>query len=403
MTCPFRTTSPMANGMVSHNTIGLMMDCDTTGIEPELALVKFKKLVGGGSMKIVNQTVPRALKNLGYQPEQVEAITEYIAEHGHIVSAPACGRSTTRCSTARWASAAICSDGTRPDDCLPCSRMLGIGEQDGEHAGDRDGRGRGGNLLPGLEDGPEGAGHLPRQLQGRPAAVQRAKQARQQHSRLPPRHSLVAAPGPGEVRPVRRRLPRQRPAMVTRFSVAGAEGYMAASIYPGRRATRARSSSSSASRALRLHGVMDAFSIAISVGLQYGIPLESYVQKFTDVRFKAQAGLTDDADIRIASSVIDSSSGAWRSTTCPTSSAPSSASCPRRSAPPSWPGQDPAALAEEVDPMELAQSAARVEAPHPERDVVSPPGTTQPSSRRGVSGRGGSTPRPAEPHSTQPS
>ena len=78
----------VANGMVSHNTIGLMMDCDTTGVEPDLALVKFKKLVGGGSMQIVNQTVPRALKNLGYQPEQVEAIVEYIAEHGHVVDAP---------------------------------------------------------------------------------------------------------------------------------------------------------------------------------------------------------------------------------------------------------------------------------------------------------------------------
>jgi adenosylcobalamin-dependent ribonucleoside-diphosphate reductase len=78
----------VANGMVSHNTIGLMMDCDTTGVEPDLALVKFKKLVGGGSMQIVNQTVPRALKNLGYQPEQSEAIVEYIAEHGHVVDAP---------------------------------------------------------------------------------------------------------------------------------------------------------------------------------------------------------------------------------------------------------------------------------------------------------------------------
>ena len=78
----------VANGMVSHNTIGLMMDCDTTGVEPDLALVKFKKLVGGGSMQIVNQTVPRALKNLGYQPEQAEAIIEHIAEHGHVIDAP---------------------------------------------------------------------------------------------------------------------------------------------------------------------------------------------------------------------------------------------------------------------------------------------------------------------------
>ena len=77
-----------ASLLAPTGTIGLMMDCDTTGIEPDLALVKFKKLVGGGSMQIVNQTVPRALKNLGYPHEQVEAITEYIAEHGHVVNAP---------------------------------------------------------------------------------------------------------------------------------------------------------------------------------------------------------------------------------------------------------------------------------------------------------------------------
>src|SRR6185295_11475041 len=77
-----------ASVLAPTGTIGLMMDGDTTGVEPDLALVKFKKLVGGGSMQIVNQTVPRALKSLGYQDEQVEAIVEYIAEHGHVVDAP---------------------------------------------------------------------------------------------------------------------------------------------------------------------------------------------------------------------------------------------------------------------------------------------------------------------------
>ena len=77
-----------ASLLAPTGTIGLMMDCDTTGVEPDLALVKFKKLVGGGSMQIVNQTVPRALKNLGYQPEQAEAIIEFIAEHGHVIGAP---------------------------------------------------------------------------------------------------------------------------------------------------------------------------------------------------------------------------------------------------------------------------------------------------------------------------
>jgi ribonucleoside-diphosphate reductase alpha chain len=79
----------IANGFVSHNTIGLMMDCDTTGIEPDLGLVKMKKLVGGGSMRIVNQTVPVGLAKLGYQPEQIEAILAYIDEHATIEGAPA--------------------------------------------------------------------------------------------------------------------------------------------------------------------------------------------------------------------------------------------------------------------------------------------------------------------------
>src|SRR5207244_3332575 len=110
------------------------------------------------------------------------------------------------------------------------------------------------------------------------------------------------APAPEQHRPVRRRLRRQRPATVTRFSVAGAEGYMTASSYPddgvGEVFLKLGKQGST------LAGVMDAFSVAISVGLQYGIPLESYVAKFTNMRFEP-AGVTDDPDIRIASSVID--------------------------------------------------------------------------------------------------
>src|SRR5262249_337421 len=105
---------------------------------------------------------------------------------------------------------------------------------------------------------------------------------------------------PHEVRPVRRRLPRQRSATVTRFSVAGAEGYMAASSYPGDGIGEVFLKLGK--QGSTLAGVMDAFSIAISVGLQYGIPLESYVAKFTNMRFDP-AGVTDDPDIRMASSV----------------------------------------------------------------------------------------------------
>ena len=105
-----------ASLLAPTGTIGLMMDCDTTGIEPDLALVKFKKLVGGGSMQIVNQTVPRALKNLGYQPEQIEAITEYIAEHGHVVDAPGLQARALRGVRLRDGRARDQPDGPRPDD-----------------------------------------------------------------------------------------------------------------------------------------------------------------------------------------------------------------------------------------------------------------------------------------------
>ena len=157
--------------MVSHNTIGLMMDCDTTGVEPDLALVKFKKLVGGGSMQIVNQTVPRALKNLGYQPEQAEAIIEYIAEHGHVVDAPGPAARALRGLRLRHGRARDQPDGPRPDDGRRPARAERRHLQDCEPARERHGRGHRADLLRGLEARPEGAGDLPRQLQGGPAAV----------------------------------------------------------------------------------------------------------------------------------------------------------------------------------------------------------------------------------------
>jgi ribonucleoside-diphosphate reductase alpha chain len=283
----------VANGFVSHNTIGLMMDCDTTGVEPDLALVKFKKLVGGGSMQIVNQTVPRALRNLGYQPEQSEAIIEYIAEHGHVVDAP----------------------GLRPDhyDVFDCAM--------GERAISPMGHVR---MMAAIQPALSGAisktVNLPESATvadiekiylegwklglkalaiyrdnckvGQPLSVSKRKTA----------EAPEVAAAPHEVRPVRRRLPRQRAATVTRFSVAGAEGYMTASSYPddgvGEVFLKLGKQGST------LAGVMDAFSMAISVGLQYGIPLESYVAKFTNMRFEP-AGMTDDPDIRMASSVMD--------------------------------------------------------------------------------------------------
>jgi len=284
-----------ASLLAPTGTIGLMMDCDTTGIEPDLALVKFKKLVGGGSMQIVNQTVPRALKNLGYQPEQAEAIVEYIAENSHVVDAP--GLRTEHYEVFD------CAMGERAISPMGHVRMLAA-------------------VQPLLSGSVSKTVNMPEtatvediekiyfegwKLGLKALAIYRDNcKVGQPLSVAKKKTAEAAEPAPTatahDVRPVRRRLPKKRPAQVTRFSVAGAEGYMTASSYPddglGEVFLKLGKQGST------LAGVMDAFSVAISISLQYGVPLEKWVEKFTNMRFEP-AGLTDDPDIRIASSVMD--------------------------------------------------------------------------------------------------
>ncbi len=262
-------------------TIGLMMDCDTTGIEPDLALVKFKKLVGGGSMQIVNQTVPRALKNLGYPHEQVEAITEYIAEHGHVVNAPGLRPEHYEVFDCAMGERAISPmghvrmmAGVQPHLSGAISKTVNMPESATVEEIERiyfEGWKLGLKALAIYRDNCK---------VGQPLSDARKKPAEAAAQGAP-------AAAPHEHRPVRRRLPRQRPATVTRFSVAGAEGYMTASSYPddgvGEVFLKLGKQGST------LAGVMDAFSMAISVGLQYGIPLDSYVAKFTNMRFERPA------------------------------------------------------------------------------------------------------------------
>ena len=187
-------------------------------------------------------------------------------------------------------------DGPRPDDGGGPAVPVRRDQQDRQPARDGHRRGHRGRLLPGLEARPQGARGLPRQLQGRPAAVRRHKEAKTSET--------VEAEGDKviEYRPKRTRLPRSRPSKTTSFAVGGAEGYMTAGSYPddglGEVFLKLGKQGST------LAGVMDAFSIAISIALQYGVPLETYVQKFANMRFEP-AGLTDDPDIRMAQSVLD--------------------------------------------------------------------------------------------------
>ncbi|GEL18161.1 hypothetical protein PA7_19980 [Pseudonocardia asaccharolytica DSM 44247 = NBRC 16224] len=283
----------VAGGFVSHNTIGLMMDCDTTGIEPDLALVKFKKLVGGGSMQIVNQTVPRALAALGYQPEQAEAIVEYVAEHGHVIDAPGLRPEHYEVFDCAMGERSIAAMGhvrmmaaVQPFLSGAISKTVNMPEaasvEDVEKI-----------YLEGWRLGLKAlAIYRDNCKVGQPLSA--GKEAR--------KDAKEEAAGPVEVRPVRRRLPKKRPSETVSFTVGGAEGYLTAGSYPdnglGEIFVKLGKQGST------LSGVMDAFSMSISVGLQYGIPLEFYVSKFSNLRFEP-AGMTDDPDIRIATSVLD--------------------------------------------------------------------------------------------------
>ncbi|KAB2380967.1 vitamin B12-dependent ribonucleotide reductase [Actinomadura montaniterrae] len=280
-----------ASLLAPTGTIGLMMDCDTTGIEPDLALMKFKKLVGGGSMQIVNQTVPRALRKLGYQQEQIEAIVEYIGENGHVVDAPGLRPEHYEVFDCAMGERAISPMGhvrmmaaTQPFLSGAISKTVNMPEQ------------------ATVED-IEKVYFEGWRLGLKALAIYRDNcKVGQPLSAAGKKEESKAEAAPVEVRPVRKRLPKQRPATVTRFSVAGAEGYMTASSYPddglGEVFLKLGKQGST------LAGVMDAFSMAISISLQYGVPLETWVEKFTNMRFEP-AGMTDDPDIRMATSVMD--------------------------------------------------------------------------------------------------
>ncbi len=283
-----------ASVLAPTGTIGLMMDCDTTGIEPDLALVKFKKLVGGGSMQIVNQTVPRALVKLGYQPEQVEAIVSYVAEHGHVIDAPAMRRDHYEVFD--------CAMGERVIAAMGHVRMMAA-------------------VQPFLSGAISKTVNMPETatvedveriyLEGWKLGLKALAIYRDNCKVGQPLSAGKSAKSSGggeekqvvvEARPVRRRLPKKRPSQTVSFTVGGAEGYLTAGSYPddglGEIFVKLGKQGST------LAGVMDAFSMSISVGLQYGIPLEFYVSKFSNLRFEP-AGMTDDPDLRIATSVLD--------------------------------------------------------------------------------------------------
>ncbi len=286
-----------ASVLAPTGTIGFMMDCDTTGIEPDFSLVKFKKLVGGGSMQIVNQTIPRALRRLGYAEETIEAIVEHIAEHGHVIEAPGLKREHYDVFDCAMGERSIAPMGhvrmmaaAQPYLSGAISKTVNLPENATvEEIEDV--------YLQGWKLGLKAlAVYRDNCKVGQPLSDAKAKGA----------DSAVEAGGATktvvEYRPTRRRLPKSRQSRTTSFTVGGAEGYMTAGAYDdgglGEVFLKLGKQGST------LAGVMDAFSIAVSIGLQYGVPLDTFVSKFTNLRFDP-AGLTDDPDVRMSQSIMD--------------------------------------------------------------------------------------------------
>jgi ribonucleoside-diphosphate reductase alpha chain len=279
-----------ASVLAPTGTIGLMMDCDTTGIEPDLALVKFKKMVGGGSMQIVNQTVPLALKKLGYTDETIEAIVAFIAENGNIIDAPGL--------KSEHYSVFDCAMGVRSISAMGHVHMMAA-------------------CQPFLSGAISKTVNLPSD-----ATVAEIEEVYYQGWKLGLKALAVYRDNCKVGQPlsdskgkkdeatstevahtaVRKRLPKSRPAQTTSFAVGGAEGYMTTGAYAD--GALAEVFLKLGKQGSTLAGVMDAFSIAVSIGLQYGVPLETFVEKFANQRFEP-AGMTDDADIRMAQSVMD--------------------------------------------------------------------------------------------------
>ena len=294
-----------ASVLAPTGTIGLMMDCDTTGIEPDLGLVKMKKLVGGGTMSIVNQTVPRALRRLGYDDQQIDEIVAYIDEHKTILGAPHLAAEHVPVFACSMGDNAIHYLGPRQDDGRGPAVHLRRHLQDGQHA--RGGHRRGGRAAPPrrLEARHQGRRHLPRQLQGRPAAVDGQEGGRRRAPPPPAAAEVVERIVEKVVtvkEPVRQKLPRTRTSRTFEFRVADCKGFVTVGEYedgrPGEIFVRVSKQGST------LAGIMDAFAISVSYGLQYGVPLRAYVETFTNMRFEP-AGMTDDPDIRFATSILD--------------------------------------------------------------------------------------------------
>jgi ribonucleoside-diphosphate reductase alpha chain len=277
-------------------TIAFMMDCDTTGVEPDIALVKYKKLVGGGMLKIVNGTVPRALRRLGYDSREVQAIVEYIDEQETIEGAPDLRSDDLPVFDCAFRPA----NGTRTIHPLGHIRMMGAVQPFISGAISKTINVPESATVREIEDAYVEAWKLGLKA----VAIYRDGCKRVQPLNTGKKAEARAAVVPAALaaQPTRRRLPADRNALCHKFDIAGHEGYLHVGFYedgsPGEIFIKMAKEGSTVS------GLMDAIGVLTSMALQYGVPLEVLVSKFSHVRFEP-SGFTKNPEVPMAKSLLD--------------------------------------------------------------------------------------------------
>jgi ribonucleoside-diphosphate reductase alpha chain len=291
-----------ASVLAPTGTISFLMDCDTTGVEPDFSLVKFKELVGGGQMTIVNRTVPLALETLGYSDEQIEQIVAYTNEHGTIIGAPDLAEEHLPVFDVAVGERAISHMGhikmmgaTQPFISGAISKTVNLPESatvediadaylQAWHLGIK--------ALAIYRDGSKTAQALRTDAQKEAPAP-----ATQADIDQAVKEALAKAP------PKRRRMPRERQSITHKFSIGGHEGYITAGMYEDGTVGEIFLTDIG-KEGSTLRGMMNSFATAISVGLQYGVPLETLVRKFSYMRFEPE-GMTSNPEIPFAKSMPD--------------------------------------------------------------------------------------------------
>ncbi|HTW42707.1 MAG TPA: vitamin B12-dependent ribonucleotide reductase [Solirubrobacteraceae bacterium] len=293
----------VANGFVSHNTISFLMDCDTTGVEPDFSLVKFKELVGGGQMTIVNKTVPLALETLGYSEQQIEQIEAHLAEHGTIIGAPGLAEEHLPVFDV--------AVGERPISHMGHLKMMGAVQPFISGSISKTVNLPQDATVEDIADAYIQAWHLGIKAlaiyRDGSKTAQALRTEAQQPVKTPEDVDAVVeravSKALAEAGPRRKRMPRERQSLTHKFSIGGHEGYITAGMYEDGTVGEIFLTDIG-KEGSTLRGMMNSFATAISIALQYGVPLETLVQKFSYMRFEPE-GATGNPEIPFAKSMPD--------------------------------------------------------------------------------------------------